>query len=515
YDSPLNAAEPPLRPALDLVEALHAALAEREVDTVLLYAGFSPEPDRGLGRLAPVIALLRRHLGHRQLAVEATAPEDFSAIDAIYAAGADMFVCNLEAFDREVFARLCPGKAAHGGQEAIWRALRHARRVFRAGSVASQLIVGAEPVGQTQAGIDALVSEGIVPLLVPLRPLPETPLAEARPPALDTMEQAARHWYARLARTPMPIARWRAMGRVLTPMESRAFLGRRPTLAERWQESILGRRWQGIAEALRRSLRVQHENGRAQIRRGPLVRLAWSRGWPLASLLALLVVAWMLGRTAPSGVPAAIWRAWVLFGLAGLLWATRLVPLPVASLFVLGALPASGILPAKEAFSGFAHPAVFFLLGAMLLAAALKATGAARWLCVRWLQGVKSSRGALARVFGLSFALAMLMPEHAAAALTIPIAAEAQRLSDASRPFLWPLAAAWGAVIGGVATMLGGARAPLALAVLQAFGGRGFSFAEWMLAAAPIAFALGGLALWRLVWALPAVDARRLNEALK
>ncbi|RME84263.1 MAG: sodium/sulfate symporter, partial [Zetaproteobacteria bacterium] len=63
YDSPLNAAEPPLRPALDLVEALHAALAEREVDTVLLYAGFSPEPDRGLGRLAPIVALLRRHLG--------------------------------------------------------------------------------------------------------------------------------------------------------------------------------------------------------------------------------------------------------------------------------------------------------------------------------------------------------------------------------------------------------------------------------------------------------------------
>ena len=48
------------------------------------------------------------------------------------------------------------------------------------------------------------------------------------------------------------------------------------------------------------------------------------------------------------------------------------------------------------------------------------------------------------------------------------------------------LSMAWGTTIGGVATLLGGARAPLALGMAREAGGQGFTFLEWALANLPI-----------------------------
>ena len=119
YDSMLNEEEPPVHDPLDLVEVVRAAQAEREIDTVYLYNGFAPGADAGLRRLLPVIALLRRHLPHQQIALETVAPTDLDVLEELYDAGVDIFVCNLEVHEEERFAGICPGKAANGGQ-ARW-----------------------------------------------------------------------------------------------------------------------------------------------------------------------------------------------------------------------------------------------------------------------------------------------------------------------------------------------------------------------------------------------------------
>jgi sodium-dependent dicarboxylate transporter 2/3/5 len=48
------------------------------------------------------------------------------------------------------------------------------------------------------------------------------------------------------------------------------------------------------------------------------------------------------------------------------------------------------------------------------------------------------------------------------------------------------LSMAWGTTIGGVATLLGGARAPLALGMAREAGGQGYTFLQWALANLPI-----------------------------
>ncbi|HXH65064.1 MAG TPA: radical SAM protein, partial [Mariprofundaceae bacterium] len=245
YDSMLNEAQPPLRDALELVEVVRAALAEREVDTVYLYNGYSPGPDAGLSRLIPLVALLRKHLGHRQIALETVAPGDVSVIDELYSAGLDIFVCNLEVADAARFAEVCPGKQRAGGQQAILRALEHACTVFRPGTVVSHLIVGLEPLESTIHGMERLVAQGVVPLLLPFRPLPGTPLAGEPLPTLDDVEQALLVQYELLAASRIPTHRLRDMGRVLTPMESGALVGRQTMLRERVVSSRLGRKVHG------------------------------------------------------------------------------------------------------------------------------------------------------------------------------------------------------------------------------------------------------------------------------
>ena len=497
YDSMLNAAEPPLRDALELVEVVRAALNEREVDTVYLYNGYSPAPDSGLSRLIPLIALLRKHLGHhRQIALETVAPQDVSVIDELYTAGLDIFVCNLEVADAGRFAEVCPGKQRVGGQQAIWKALEHACTVFRPGSVVSHLIVGLESLESTIHGMEELVAKGVVPLLLPFRPLPGTPLAHEPLPTLDNVEQALLVQYELLAASRMPMHRLRDMGRVLTPMESGALVGRTTMLRERVVVSRLGRKVHGWLDGIRRHLRVRAVDTGDSVRREmdfrPIHVLAAYRSVPFVALLLLAVLAWAsLAHAPPAGLSGHGWHALVVFGLCLVLWVTQLLPLAVTSILGLALLPLLGVLPTGEVYAMFGNTAVFFILGAFILAAGIMRSGLSEHLALAVFNRFGDSPGRLLlAMLLLPAAMACFMPEHAVVAVLLPIVWGIVRGLDLPRGNRYAtamfMALAWGAVVGGVATLLGGARGPLAMAIVQEMTGRSFSFGHWAIAAAPM-----------------------------
>jgi len=494
YDSMLNEAVPPIRDPLELVEVVRAALEEREIDTVYLYNGFAQGDDVGLSRLVPVIALLRRHLGHRQIAIETVAPKDTSVIDALYGAGLDIFVCNLEVHDAQRFAEVCPGKEQAGGQSAIWKALDHARQVFRAGAVVSHLIVGLDSVKSTKQGIDALVAHGVVPLLQPFRPLPGTPLENQAGPVLEQMEELFLYLYAALSAAGFPTHRLRHMGRVLTPMESRVLDGREAMLSERWVSSSLGRRLDGWVDGLRRHLRAGNgEGNKMQLDQRPIHLLLAGEVLPFAALvvIALLAVA-ASAMTVPEGLSPNGWSSLIVFALCLVLWVTQLLPLAVTSLLGLALLPLLGVLPAGEVFAMFGSPAVFFILGAFILAAGAMQSGLSERVALLTINRFGTSpRRLLLTMLLLPAVMACFMPEHAVAALFLPIAWEIVRSLGLKTGNRYAqsifFALAWGAIIGGVITLLGGARGPLALALTEELTGQTFSFADWTLAAAPVA----------------------------
>lgn len=489
YDSMLNEAEPPLRDSLELVEVVLAALDEREVDTVYLYNGFSPTDDVGLSRLLPIVALLRRHLGHRQIALETVAPKDLSVIDALYAAGLDIFVCNLEVFEKEKFTEICPGKDKLGGQAVIHNALEHARKVFRPGAVVSHLIVGLEPVASTIKGMELLVAKGVIPLLIPFRPLPGTPLEHNAIPSLDDIEETLLKQYQLLDQAGLPTHRLRDMGRVLTPMESVVLDGKLPTLPERLVSSSWGRRWAGWFDTVRRNV---HMNDAEEDSKKPTHILLAAQLTPFLAFFAMIGLFFTaVSGDIPQGLTEQGYQSLLVFILCLVLWVTQILPLPITSLLGLALLPMLGVFPAAEVFSFFGNPAVFFILGAFMLVAGVMHTGLSERVALSVLKKVgNNEKSLLTAMLLLPAMMAFVMPEHAVAALFLPIALAIVQSLGLKQGHVYGqaifFALAWGAIIGGVATLLGGARGPLALALVDELSQQSFSFLQWTLAALPI-----------------------------
>ncbi|KAF0219490.1 MAG: solute carrier family 13 (sodium-dependent dicarboxylate transporter) member [Geobacteraceae bacterium] len=238
----------------------------------------------------------------------------------------------------------------------------------------------------------------------------------------------------------------------------------------------------------------------------------------IAGFLILLLVLFRLAP--PAGLSAAGYHALVLFGATIFLWVSGLLPIAVTALLSMVMLPLLGIMDAKKTYSLFGNEAVFFILGAFILAAAMTGTGLsarlARAMLARF--GKTPTRLALT-VFLLSAFLSFVMSEHAVAAMMFPVVAEiaaALRLEKGTSRYgqLLFMAIAWGCIIGGIATFLGGARAPLAAGMLRENTGLTFGFLEWTTASCMIVLPLLVIGFLLLVRFFPP-DLENVDEGLK
>ncbi|MBC7962394.1 MAG: anion permease, partial [Steroidobacteraceae bacterium] len=214
----------------------------------------------------------------------------------------------------------------------------------------------------------------------------------------------------------------------------------------------------------------------------------------LALLAAVVAVVYQLSP--PTGLSANGYHALILFGATIFLWVSGLLPIAVTSLLAMVMLPICGIMSEKQAFSLFGNEAVFFILGAFILAAAMTGTGLsarlARFMLVRF--GSTPLRLAWT-LFLLAAGLSFCMSEHAVAAMLFPVVTEiveslGGKPGKSNYAKLLLMSIAWGCIIGGIATFLGGARAPLAASMLRESRGLDFTFAEWTSAALMIVIPL-------------------------
>lgn len=210
----------------------------------------------------------------------------------------------------------------------------------------------------------------------------------------------------------------------------------------------------------------------------------------------VVVMAILLRLSPPEGLTADGYRSLVLFGATIFFWISGLLPIAVTALLSMVMLPLLGIMDAKKTYSMFGNEAVFFILGAFILAAAMTGTGISARLARSMLAKFGKTPTSLAgTVFLLSALLSFIMSEHAVAAMLFPVVSEittALRLEKGKSNFgrLLFMAMAWGCIIGGIATFLGGARAPLAAGLLKEATGLHFSFLEWTAAACMIVLPL-------------------------
>ena len=125
------------------------------------------------------------------------------------------------------------------------------------------------------------------------------------------------------------------------------------------------------------------------------------------------------------------------------------------------------MLPQKEVYALFGNEAVFFILGAFMLAGAVMHSGLSNRIALAIMDRFGASpRKLLLSVYLIAAALSCVMSEHAVAAMLFPIVFEIAKslgLKPGTSGYgkLLFLTLAWGCIIGGVATFLGGARVPL------------------------------------------------------
>ncbi len=256
----------------------------------------------------------------------------------------------------------------------------------------------------------------------------------------------------------------------------------------------------------------------------PLWRILGGRAAPfLPVVLSLGVLGAVLVAPTPEGLTVQGQRALGVFAVAFALWTTQVLPLPATSLLVLALLPLLGVTDAAKTYAYFGNRAVFFLLGVFILTAAVARWGLSTRLSVAVLRVAGGGPlGLLWGILGCGAFLSFWMPEHAVAALLFPVVGALARALDGVEggPRLARglyLAMAWGCVTGGAATLLGGARGPLALAILEKTTGETLGFFTWMLAAAPVS--LGSVAaaaalLWLLYGRAARVDLAPVRAVL-
>ncbi len=161
----------------------------------------------------------------------------------------------------------------------------------------------------------------------------------------------------------------------------------------------------------------------------------------------------------------------------------------------------TGLMPAREAFLGFGHPAVISVACVLVLSRGLQISGAVNVLARHTLPRQAGTAVSLLALVGLGALLSGFMNNVGAMALLMPLAIQlARRLQIAPGQVLMPLA--FGTILGGMTTLIGTPPNLIVSGFRAERGAGGFSMFDFT--PVGLAVALAGVAFvalvgWRLV----------------
>lgn len=169
----------------DLVEVVGAAIEEGVCKHITLTTGTPGTMDRGAKLLAEATKELKRHYQvpvHVQLE-----PPKNGYLEVLADVGVDTVGIHVENFDRKVLNSVCPGKAKVSFEEykAAWK---EAVDFFGEAQVSTYIIAGLGEDDQSLLeGVEMVANLGVIPFLVPFRPILGTEFEKRDPPSSNRM----------------------------------------------------------------------------------------------------------------------------------------------------------------------------------------------------------------------------------------------------------------------------------------------------------------------------------------
>lgn len=208
---------------------------------------------------------------------------------------------------------------------------------------------------------------------------------------------------------------------------------------------------------------------------------------PFALLLFVILL------PSPDGLSRDAQNMFGVLAFAASIFILQPIPLGLSGLIVLVMPLVLGVSTPTRVFSTFGNSAVFFLIGAFIIAAAVERTPLHKRVSLWFLRiGGRTPRTFVLTTMIIGATLSMIMPEHGVIILIIPIlmfilvgSGLVAGRSNFARTVM--IGAAYGCSIGSIITPLGGARNPLTIAFLSSSGIE-ISFLKWAVMSGPIAF---------------------------
>lgn len=171
------------------VEVLQAGLDEGVVKDVLLTTGTPDSQDVGIDRLVRIVKTIR-DFSDIPIGVQFEPPVDPAKIYEVYNAGVNAVGIHIESVDPNVRELYCPGKTDYGSFEMYMESWEYALDLFGSGNVSTFLLYGlGEDLSLTLSKLEEIISKGILPVVAPIRPAPNSQLANFTPSYIKESEK--------------------------------------------------------------------------------------------------------------------------------------------------------------------------------------------------------------------------------------------------------------------------------------------------------------------------------------
>ncbi len=232
-------------------------------------------------------------------------------------------------------------------------------------------------------------------------------------------------------------------------------------------------------------------------------------GW----YVGLAVAGSTLWLPAPEALSVAGWRTAGLGLCMGIWWATEALPVPVTALLPIALFPVLGITDLKSATAPYSHPILYLFVGGFMVAVAIQRWNLHRRIALAVVTTAGGSGASLVGGFMLAAALlSMWVTNTSTTMMLLPIAvsvaalvgqstgaaAEAETEARKQFPIALLLGVAYGATIGGMATLVGTPPNALLAGFLADNYDIELGFARWMAIGLPISAVMLALA-WLLL----------------
>ena len=228
--------------------------------------------------------------------------------------------------------------------------------------------------------------------------------------------------------------------------------------------------------------------------------------WSLRGIISLVGLAFFiftLVSDAPVGLKETGWRTLGVAVFMASLWVSEFIPFAVTALLPFVIFPLAGISSAHAAAAPYANPIIFLFLGGLLLALAMESSGLQRRmaLSIIGVAGVGKSQ-IIAGFLTASAFLSMWVSNTAVAVMMLPMAVSVLHLFEQKNDKAFSsavlLAVAYGAGIGGMATLVGTPPNAVMAGFLREEHQIAVGFLGWLKIGLPVAILLLLAAWWLL-----------------